>query len=226
MIAACVGLLAAQVAPAQSRRTAPVKRESVRKPEDAALQLARLEGWLHGLKGTYQLQVASTSVPELPCRLWSAPNGMCLEWGAAPATSGAGAYNGMAECYGIGDGPGVRCFFSTEYPIRPGLPMVVLFGVEAGDPALRVLSTDVHGFTTESRGTFSGDAIKLDTQCSNADCGRLVQLRAGSEGRVVEILFFPGRVSVRPGAELPSSNVRIQMRRQLPTMDAPPAGAQ
>lgn len=207
----CASLLVSYGIPAQTRGP-PARREAVQRSHDRTAQLVQLDGWLRGLAGDYKLHITSTRAPDLPCLRWSGPGGSCVEWGGSP-TGGGGVFNGSAECRSIGTGSGMRCFFTSNLAPAPGMPMVILFGVQAVDPAIRVLSVDVSGAALESRGSLTRGRITLNTQCPPGhNCPRLLQLSSRNGGQVIEILFSKGRIPVLAGGP-PPSNTRIEMRR-------------
>jgi hypothetical protein len=216
LMLACAAFIMSCPAQAQARgpvmRGSTIGREVVRSPEEAAAQITLLTAWLQRLPGNYELNLPSWSGVAQSCRALS-PSGMCTQTGAQVFLFPD--FKGLAECRGIGAGPGVRCVLQSNGASRPGLPMVILFGIQAEDPGIRLLSVDVMGVSREARGALTGSTLRLDTgRCPNRGCSRILDIQVRSEGRTIEITYFQGRSAGAP--------MRLVMQRQSPEIAVSP----
>lgn len=115
LIAACLVLLAAGSVHGQARKVTswdPGRKAQGRADPvtEHAAKLAEIDSWLRSLVGQYRLSIPGTTV------------------------------EGMADCSGIGTGPGVHCIFSTGPPGQRDRweNAMMLFGIDTEGPGVNL----------------------------------------------------------------------------------------
>jgi hypothetical protein len=215
-------ILAADHLHAQAR--APAAKKNAAPKATPAPDMAKVRNWLESLHGEYVIEVlpAASLGPREQCVSSAVPGGPCTGYDVVrtPAILVGPRLEGKAECRPVGAGPGTRCVFQSNAS-NAGMPAVILFGLQADYPGIRVLSVDVLGRTQGSEASLSRYGIKLDTPCPINNCARLLEFEERKNGRV-EITFMPGRGPEEIGGGL-LPNKRIVMQRLTPA--SAPAGA-
>lgn len=191
LIAACLGILAAGSVHGQARN-APGRKAQVRADpvSEQAAQLTQIDNWLRGLVGQYRLSLEGTSL------------------------------EGIAECSGIGTGPGVHCIFSFGAP-------VMLFGVDTEGPRVHRFQLNGDSTAEMSLARLRGDAVTFHV----GDCPVIQHYppAISSRGaRTFTVLFCRRKARVYVGPD--GKSVRIQhstFERVLvrPPLTRPPPAA-
>lgn len=197
IILAVVSVLAAVPASAKGRMPAVARQDSKVKVDPAAehaATLAELDAWLRRLQGQFRLSV---------------PGSLGLE--------------GIADCAGIGDGPGVHCIFRVGPASRKERwsASVRLFGLDMGAPGISYLQLNSNGTVEGGVAKLQGDTITFRVDCPVAQsygrgaatmtaCRRELRIRAPADGKLVRIRssFYvrwsrPPRGNFAPDADVP-----------------------
>lgn len=192
LLAACLGILAAGSVHGQARN-APAREPGKVRPDPVAEHAARLthiDRWLRGLVGQYRLFVEATTL------------------------------EGIADCAGIGAGPGAHCIFSIGPPRQRDRweNAVMLFGIDTGGPGIRLYQINRDSTAEMSMARQRGDAVTFQvgdcpviqryppavsragvTNFTVLSCRRETRVHVGPDDRFVRIrLSTVERVLVRP----------------------------
>lgn len=176
----------------RERQQLEVEQEAVMDEATRALRLEELDAWLRRLPGRYRIKGQVILAPDAPL----------------PQT---GSVEGIADCSGIGDGPGVNCIINAKWPflttnnnpmnVRPSpteylntmRPSVLVFGLSLDPP--RVISKMVMGDSVvlDWSGKLDEDTLiqTADYRCTNRCIGAFdVTAATGSELVIFEMLMF------------------------------------
>ncbi len=151
-----------------------------------ALRLKELDAWLRRLPGRYRIK------------------------GEVRLGSDSGSVDGIADCSGVGDGPGVNCIINAKWPflpyrqspmnIKPSAteylntmrPSVLVFGLSMYPP--RVISQMVMGDSVvlDWSGRLEEDTLTqaADHRCTDRCIGEFNVTAAGNEMVTFEMLLF------------------------------------
>jgi hypothetical protein len=104
---------------------------------------------------------------------------------------------GLVDCSGVGDGPGVHCVSDLKSSQLRFFPRVALYGLDPATQGLRYLEVDNLSRVDHAAGTLAGDRATFQVRCpavsySNnyvkvTTCRRVVRIHAPPHGRFVEI---------------------------------------
>lgn len=129
-------------APATAQEREP-KLESPEEQEGRRVRaLGEVDDWLRKLAGRYRIDAISISLSKSP----SPPRG----------------YSGMADCIGVGQGPGVQCLVALE-----GVPRLLLFGRNPDDLKIHVMEVDRMGIGVGRSGPLRGSSTQSRAKVPN-----------------------------------------------------------
>lgn len=161
-----------------------------------ASRLADLEDWLGRLVGQFTVQ-----------------------------TQGARPAQGSGECRRVGTGPVVSCLFTileSSGARAPAMPQLMLFGVDAADPAIELLQLDYGEPAISARGSLRGDTVVFTGACPNraidpvptVTCDRLVRIHAAPGNQSIQISLEWTATSPSGAVGAGQADVRIELRRE------------
>ncbi len=201
---ACGSLLACGVVHGQARGPSAeevhehgqkVGKEEVLDDTARARKLAELNDWLHRLTGRFRID-GEVEFPGGP------PNGEGMQ---------GGRVRGIADCIGIGDGPGVHCMINATWPIfadplpttsdllNAMQPAVLTIGLNLDPPGIQSLLVTDDSITQFWVGKLQENTAKSSrqTRCFDRRCMWTFEIISRPTSEIVTFVFhfFTGSIT-------------------------------
>jgi hypothetical protein len=189
-----------QIAATQAVEAASQEQEALLDPAVRAARLADLDAWFRRIPGRFRID-GLISRPE--CR-----EGAC--------ESSSGKITGVADCTGIGDGAGVQCVLSADWPtiesgmasvggplppsekLRTICPAVLVLGLNLDPPGVRAQMVDAESLSHTWVGKLTGNTLtarRVNGALAGHDIQPL-QIIAEPDSEVVTIVLHGGSLTI------------------------------
>jgi hypothetical protein len=179
----------------EARARAAIEAEKRVDPDVRAAKLAELDAFMRQLVGRFRF--------DGNVRVLSATSHSCIEGSTCFVTHNA---QGVGDCAGFGNGPGVQCIIHVPWPrfFRPLMgddeinwpgpyldTAMILYGIDPGELAVRFQIVDGQSRAYTNLGTLKDNILTFEKRwsCAYAECRRIFQVRIRPDRNYLEMQY-------------------------------------